>query len=229
MKEGIVLIDKPGGMTSHDVVSCVRRKFKMRRVGHAGTLDPMATGVLVVLLGKATKLFNRFVGLDKGYRATLEMGRKTDTADIEGKTLEQRSYGPITQKDLQDVFARFQGEILQTPPMVSAVKFKGQPLYKLARRGIEVEREPRTIRIDVLKLLDFSPPYVQFYIECSKGTYVRKLAEDIGEELGCGACISQIQRTRVGPFKLEDSVALDDLSEDHIRNFKGFHESYIRT
>jgi tRNA pseudouridine55 synthase len=228
MKEGIVLINKPGGMTSHDVVSCVRRKFKMRRVGHAGTLDPMATGVLVVLLGKATKLFNKFVGFDKGYRATLELGRKTDTADIEGKTIEQRRYEHITEKDLQEAFARFHGETQQTPPMVSAVKFKGQPLYKLARRGIEVDRESRTIRIDILELLDFSSPYVKFYIECSKGTYVRKLAEDIGEELGCGACISQIQRTRVGPFKLEDTVSLDALGENHIQDSKNIHESYIR-
>lgn len=228
MRDGIVVIDKPAGITSHDVVSCVRRKFKMRRVGHAGTLDPLATGVLVVLLGKATKLFNKFVGFDKGYAATLELGRKTDTADIEGKTLEEKEYRQITQDDIEKTFGLFRGEIRQTPPMVSAVKFKGQPLYKLARRGIEVERESRSVRIDVLKLVEFAPPYVRFYIECSKGTYVRKLAEDIGDQLGCGACISQIQRTQVGPFKLQDAVSLENLNETNILDYKFSYESSAR-
>ena len=218
--DGIVVINKPEGMTSHDVVSLVRKRFKMRQVGHAGTLDPLATGVLVVLLGKSTKLFDQFVRFDKAYNATLLLGVTTTTADIEGKILGERPFDKVTRRKIEEVFEQFVGEIKQIPPMVSAIKFKGQKLYQLARKGIQVERAPREIRINLLQLVDFSLPRVKFYLECSKGTYVRQLAEDVGVRLGCGACISQIERTRVGPFFLEAAVSLEDLNEGHIRNWQ---------
>jgi len=214
--QGIVLVNKPAGITSHDVVGFVRRTFKMRQVGHAGTLDPMATGVLVVLVGKATKLSDKFVAFDKTYRATLRLGLKTATADIMGKTMLERPYDGIDQEAVAKVFLQFTGEIEQKPPMVSAVKHKGERLYKIARQGIEVERPARKVRIDELRILQCRLPEVEFLMSCSKGTYVRQLAEDVGEVLGCGACISQIERTKVGPFDIKDAVELENLNEGHI-------------
>lgn len=215
--DGIVVVNKPTGITSHDVVDIVRRKLKMRRVGHAGTLDPLATGVLVILLGKSTSLFNKFAVYDKAYRATLVLGMKTKTADIQGQVIQQLPYEEVTQARFAETLRNFYGDIEQIPPMVSAVKFQGRRLYQLARQGIEVQREPRKIRIDRLELLSFAPPRVSFYLECSKGTYVRKLAEDVGDQLGCGACIAQIERTKVGPFTIEQSVTLEDLTEKSVR------------
>lgn len=220
MIDGIVVVNKPIGITSHDVVQLVRRKFRIQQVGHAGTLDPLATGVLVMLLGKSTKLFNQFVGLDKAYRATLILGKSTDSADILGKVIQESSCAHVTRSDVEEVFKRFVGEIEQVPPMVSAVKINGKKLYQLARKGIEVKRQSRKIRVDCLKLEEFHPPEVKFYLECSKGTYVRQLAEDVGKTLGCGACISQIERTRVGSFVIEEAVNIEDLNESHIRRWK---------
>lgn len=224
MLEGILLINKPMGLTSHDVVKQVRRKFKMQQVGHAGTLDPLATGVLVVLLGKSTKLFNQFVDMDKAYRATFILGTATDSADIQGKILQKLPYEHITRQQIEDILKKFAEEVTQVPPMVSAVKVNGKKLYQLARKGIAIERQARPIKIYALKLEEFNSPQVKFYLECSKGTYVRQLAEDIGKALGCGACISQIERTKVGLFKIEDSVNLEDIDERHIRNWKGQKE-----
>ncbi|MDE2027673.1 MAG: tRNA pseudouridine(55) synthase TruB [Candidatus Omnitrophica bacterium] len=214
--QGIVLVNKPAGLTSHDVVGFVRRTFKMRRVGHAGTLDPMATGVLVILLGNSTKLFDKFSSFDKTYRATLRLGLKTTTADITGDTLLERPCEAITEEQVRRTFVQFTGDIDQMPPMVSAVKHQGERLYKIARQGKQVERQARRVRIDELKVLKFSLPEVEFLMSCSKGTYVRQLAEDVGEVLGCGACISQIERTKVGPFDIKDAVTLEHLNEDHI-------------
>ena len=219
--EGIIVVNKPGGITSHDVVARVRKKFKMKRVGHAGTLDPLATGVLVVLLGKATKLFPKFVTFDKAYRATLILGTATTSADVEGDVIEKKPYDHIERKQVEDVFENFIGEIEQVPPMVSAVKVAGRKLYQLARKGIEIERKARQIRIDCLTIEEFNLPEVKFYLECSKGTYVRQLAEDAGKALGCGACISQIQRTKVGTFSIDEAVNIEDLNESHIRNWQG--------
>ncbi len=218
--QGIVLVNKPAGITSHDVVGFVRRTFKMRQVGHAGTLDPMATGVLVVLVGKATKLSDKFVAFDKTYRATLRLGLKTTTADIMGKTLQERPYEGIDEEAVRKVFVQFTGDIEQKPPMVSAVKYKGERLYKIARQGIEVERTARKVRIDELRILKCRMPDVEFLMSCSKGTYVRQLAEDVGEVLGCGACISQIERTKVGPFDIADAVTMENLNEGHILSWK---------
>ncbi len=220
MHEGIVIINKPEGVTSHDIVAKVRKRFNMKRVGHAGTLDPLATGILIILLGKATKLFNKFVGFDKAYRSTFILGTTTDSADTEGKVIKKLEYDKILQNQVEEVFSKFVGNIKQLPPMFSAVKFKGKKLYQLARKGIEVEREPRDIRINSLRLELFQPPEVKFYLECSKGTYVRQLADDIGKELGCGACISQIERTKVGPINIDDSINIEDLNESHIRDWK---------
>ncbi len=216
-RNGIVVVNKPAGITSHDVVNRVRRKFGMRRVGHAGTLDPLATGVLVILLGKATKLFKEFQDFDKAYRATLKLGTTTQTADILGKVIEQKSYEHISRDQILDVLERFIGETEQIPPMVSAVKVGGQRLYKLARQGIEVKREPRRITIRSLRLLAHKDNLVEFAVECSKGTYIRQLAEDVGRALGCGACITQIERTKVGPFLIEEAVDCDQLTENHVR------------
>ena len=214
--QGIVLVNKPAGITSHDVVGFVRRTFKMRRVGHAGTLDPMATGVLVILLGSSTKLFDKFVAFDKTYRATLRLGLKTTTADIMGQTLLERPYDGVDEAAIVKVFTQFTGDIEQKPPMVSAVKHQGERLYKIARQGLEVERTARKVRIDELRILQYQPPDVEFLMSCSKGTYVRQLAEDVGEVLGCGACISQIERTKVGPFDIKDTTDLENLNESHI-------------
>ncbi|HLD87697.1 MAG TPA: tRNA pseudouridine(55) synthase TruB [Candidatus Omnitrophota bacterium] len=219
--EGVIVVNKPPGITSHDVVGFIRRKFKMRRVGHAGTLDPLATGVLVMLLGKSTKLFDRFVAFDKSYRATLRLGTKTTTADIMGQVIEEKPFSGITRSRVEEVFRGFVGDIEQKPPMVSAVKHQGQRLYKIAREGKSVERVARKVRVDEVRLLSFALPEVEFFMACSKGTYVRQLAEDVGEVLGCGACISQIERTKVGPFDIKDAVKLEDLNEGHIRSWPG--------
>lgn len=219
--DGIIIVDKPTGMTSHDVVSRVRRRLNMRRVGHAGTLDPLATGVLIMLIGRSTKLFDRFVAFDKGYAATLRLGMQTTSADITGEIIDQKPFDHISRAEVEDVLRQFVGESEQMPPMVSAVKYKGERLYRLARKGIVVDRPARKIRIDVLNLVDYELPEVKFHMECSKGTYVRTLAEDVGAKLGCGACITQIERTRVGDFRLEDAVKLEDLNASHVRSWPG--------
>ncbi len=217
--EGIVVINKPQGVTSHDVVAMVRRRFNMKRVGHAGTLDPLATGVLIILLGPSTKLFDNFVAFDKAYEATLRLGLKTTSADITGTTVEQKSFEGITVEDVARVLKTFEGEIDQLPPMVSAVKHKGRRLYAIARQGVEVERVARRVRIDELRVIHNALPDVKFYMACSKGTYVRQLAQDVGDKLGCGACISQIERTKVGPFDLSQAVTIEELNESHIRRW----------
>ncbi len=217
---GILIIDKPSGMTSHDVVQKIRHKFHMRRVGHAGTLDPLATGILVLLLGKATKLSNRFLDCDKAYAATMRLGTVTDTADIEGEVLSTRPYDSVTPERLEDVMKNFRGEQDQLPPMYSAVRFKGKKLYELARQGIEVERQPRRVTIHQLRVESFSLPDVQFYMECSKGTYVRQLAADVGERLGCGACITQIRRVKSGSFVIQEALSLSDVNESHLRDWQ---------
>lgn len=218
--EGILVVNKPNGITSHDVVAKVRKKFKIKRVGHAGTLDPLATGVLIVLLGRSTKLFDQFVGFDKAYRATLILGQKTDTADTQGKVVAESSYAHVTKKQVEDVFKTFTGALEQLPPMYSAVKIKGKKLYELARQGIEVKREPRQVHVYRLELESMVGREVRFYLECSKGTYVRQLADDIGDVLGCGACISKIERTKVGSYSIDESVKIEELNESHIRSWK---------
>lgn len=214
---GILVINKPGGYTSHDIVAIMRRKLKMKRIGHAGTLDPMATGVLVLLVGQATKLSDQFISFDKAYRSTMRLGVKTVSADTTGDIISERDASHINEEVVVNALKNFVGEIDQVPPMVSAVKVNGERLYKLARQGKEVVREPRRVRIDELKLLSFRHPEAEFFMACSKGTYVRQLAEDVGEYLGCGACISQIERTKVGPFTLDQAVTMEEANESHLR------------
>ncbi|MBF0521653.1 MAG: tRNA pseudouridine(55) synthase TruB [Candidatus Omnitrophica bacterium] len=219
--DGIIVINKPQGFTSHDVVAKVRKKLNFKKIGHAGTLDPLATGVLVLLLGKSTKLFDAFVGYDKAYKATLILGTTTDSADTQGHILKTLPYESITVDQINAAFKKFQGALQQLPPMVSAVKHKGKKLYELARKGLKVERQPRDIIIHRLSIDEIQIPKVKFSLDCSKGTYVRQLAEDIGEALGCGACICQIERTKVGPFSLEQAVTLEEFNESHIRHWQG--------
>ena len=215
--DGIVIINKPQGLTSHDIVDIVRKKFRIRRVGHAGSLDPLATGVLIILIGKATRLFRVFENLDKEYMATLTLGVITDTSDSQGKILETFSIEGVSEVQFKELLNQFTGRIQQIPPMFSALKYKGRRLYQLARRGLTVPRQPRQVEIFQIELLRFDPPLVDLRIACSKGTYIRKLCEDIGKQLGCGAFQSKLNRIRIGPFKIEDAVSLDNLNEAHIR------------
>jgi len=209
--DGVLLVDKPKTWTSHDVVAKVRGHFRFKKVGHCGTLDPMATGLLVLVLGRATRLSERLMGDDKAYEGALLLGTTTDTGDCDGQPLETRPVPPLTAEQLLAAMAKFKGDIYQTPPMVSAIKHEGKPLYKLARKGIEVEREPRLIHIYDFRLLKFAPPRVEFRLACSKGTYVRTLAADIGKALGCGAHLAELRRTASGRFKIEDAHPLDEI------------------
>jgi len=219
MKDGILVVNKPQGMTSHDVVDFVRKKLKVRRVGHAGTLDPIATGVLLILVGRCTKLFNLFLYFDKEYLATLTLGERTTSGDRQGRVIETRDYTHITEDAVRQVFHSYTGEISQTPPMVSALKYKGKRLYSLAHCGMEVIRKPRTLTIKELRLLEFNLPYIKFYLKCSKGTYVRQLAEDIAKDLNCVGYISQIQRQSIGPFNIAQAVSLSQIDEICLRPY----------
>ena len=220
MSNGILVINKPLGLTSHDVVAFVRRRLNIRKVGHAGTLDPQATGVLVLLLGTCTKFFGQFLGLDKEYEAVMVLGKRTSTADLSGAVLEERDYGHVTLEMVNRALSAYRGQIRQVPPMVSAVKYKGTRLYALARQGKTVERSPRTVTIKELRILDFSPPHIRLYLKCSRGTYVRQLAEDIARDAGCVGCISEIQRLSIGPYHVRDSLGLEDVSFEKILPFK---------
>lgn len=209
---GILLVDKPQGMTSHDVIDRLRQHFGWSKVGHAGTLDPLATGVLIVLVGAATKTQRHFLNDDKAYRFTLQFGLETTTQDIDGEVLCEAERVDVTEADLLGALEPFRGDIEQLPPMVSAIKHKGKPLYSYARKGIEVEREPRAVTIHQLKLVRFEGIVAEFEVICSKGTYVRTLAHDIGQSLGVGACVTALRRTGSGPFGEDGLVALETLS-----------------
>ncbi len=214
---GIILVDKPKGITSHDVVDVVRKRLQTKKVGHAGTLDPLAEGLLIILVGKCTKLFSKFANFDKEYLGVLKLGEVTTTGDSQGEVTGRQEYREISQEKIKEIFSSFLGEIEQVPPMVSAVRVKGKRLYDLARRGIVVERSPRKINILSLEVLKIDLPLIEFRVHCSKGTYVRKLAEDIGEKLGCGAHMVKILRLSIGPFNLNKAVALDEVNESHLQ------------
>jgi len=216
---GIIVVDKPSGITSFDVVRKIRSKLKIKKVGHSGTLDPLATGLLVILLGQDTKLFSKFSTFDKSYRATLELGITTSTGDCLGEVIEKHKIDNITTADIEKVFKDFTGDIIQIPPMFSALKYHGKKLYELARQGLEVPRKERTVRIYDLKICELRMPYVDFYVSCSKGTYIRTLAQDIGRRVGCGACIINIRRTSLGPFDISDAIKIDKINESHIRHW----------
>jgi tRNA pseudouridine55 synthase len=207
--EGVLLIDKPAGMTSHDVVDRVRHVLQMKRIGHAGTLDPMATGLLIILVGKATKLSQYLMSLDKEYEGTVRLGITTKTHDAEGEVAATRPVPALTEADLRAAMATFVGDQYQLPPMFSAKKQDGVPLYKLARKGKEVEREPRFIRVSSFELTRFALPDFDIRLRCSKGTYVRTLAHDLGEKLGCGAHLAALRRTATDRFHVAQAVPLD--------------------
>lgn len=211
---GILLIDKPQDWTSHDVVNCIRGRFRLKKVGHCGTLDPLATGLLVIVIGKATKLAETYAGEDKTYQATLRLGITTDSQDTTGKVLSEQSFTEITPEQVRSICESFIGEQLQIPPMVSAIKKHGQPLYKLARKGQEIVREPRPITIKGLTITRIEIPEVDLTVHCSKGTYIRTLCADIGDKLGCGGCMSALRRCQSGAFRLnEKTLTMDQIKE----------------
>jgi tRNA pseudouridine55 synthase len=212
----VLVIDKPRGLTSHDVVARVRRVLRVKKVGHAGTLDPSATGVLIVLVGRATRLAQFFVDLDKQYRGRVVLGASTDTQDASGKVLETADPFGVTPAQIEDAFGAFEGDIEQVPPMVSALKRNGTPLYVLARRGEVVERKPRKVTIRDMRVLSIELPEVEFEMTCSKGTYVRTVAADIGERLGCGAHLGTLTRSAVGPYAVGDAIPLDALRREDV-------------
>ena len=208
---GILLLDKPQGITSNGALQQVKRLFGAQKAGHTGSLDPIATGVLPICFGEATKFSRFLLEADKRYLATFKLGISTATGDSEGEIIETRPVVGRSRKDLEAVLADYIGEIEQIPSMFSAIKQNGQPLYKLARQGIEVERKARKVRIASMRLVEFSEDELVLNIECSKGTYVRSLAEDIGEDLGCGAHVSVLRRLRAGPFDIDASFTLPEL------------------
>lgn len=211
--EGILLVDKPQGITSHDVVDRVRRIFRMKRVGHAGTLDPMATGLMIILVGKATKVSQFMMSMDKEYTATMKLGEETDSQDADGEVLVTKQVPELTEEAVRAEMKNFLGDQYQTPPMFSAKKVNGQPLYKLARKGKTVAREPRVIHISKFELTDFSLPEVSFIVGCSKGAYIRTIAHDLGQKIGCGAHLNVLRRTGIGKFRIEKADTLDVLKE----------------
>ena len=209
--DGAILIDKPAGPTSHDVVDAIRRRFGIKKVGHCGTLDPNATGLLIIVLGRGTKLSEKLMGDDKVYEGVIKFGEATDSYDADGEITETKPIPPLTLDRLNEVAAAFVGDLMQTPPMVSAVKKEGVPLYKLARKGLEVAREPRLVHIYNFRFTNYEPPLGQFRIGCTKGTYVRSLAHELGQKLGCGAHLASLRRTASGKFDVTGSTSLAEV------------------
>jgi tRNA pseudouridine55 synthase len=214
MISGVLNVDKPQGWTSHDVVARVRQIANQRRVGHTGTLDPMARGVLLICLGRATRIAEYLTDTHKRYCATIRFGIETDTWDAEGTVVSERAAGAVTRSAVEAALPHFRGAIQQVPPMYSALKYQGQPLHRLARRGTTVERPARHIIIHRLDIVSWEPPDLGLMIECSKGTYIRSLAHDLGQMLGVGAHLVELVRTAVGPFALPDAVSLETLAAE---------------
>lgn len=215
--DGILLVDKPQGFTSHDIVDFIRKRYKIKRVGHGGALDPQATGVLVILLGRATRFFSSIIELEKEYLGTFYLGKSTDTGDGMGNViLEERDEEKIRKikpEEIEKAFFNLTGEIYLTPPMFSALRYKGKRLYELARKGKTVERLPRLVKIHLFKLLKFAPPFVDFHILCSRGTYIRSLCEELMKELKIPLYLHSLRRLRCGNFFLEDSLSIDSLKK----------------
>jgi len=209
--EGVLLVDKPQGLTSHDVVYRLRRKLSMKKIGHAGTLDPMATGLLIMLIGKATRISQYLMSVDKVYEGEATLGVVTDSQDAEGEMMETRPVPEFTEVQVREVMKGFLGDQYQTPPMHSAIKVDGVKLYHLARKGEEVAREPRFIRVSAFNLLSFALPKLTFDLHCTKGTYVRTIAHDLGQKLGCGAHLSALRRTGSGKFTIGQCLTLDEI------------------
>ncbi|MCE5199927.1 MAG: tRNA pseudouridine(55) synthase TruB [Armatimonadota bacterium] len=217
--DGVVNVHKPLGPTSHDIIYTMRRIFGQKKIGHAGTLDPMATGVLVVCLGKGTRIVEYLMGAPKEYRAKMILGQSTDTEDSTGVVLRETDASAVTKEAFEEATRAFIGEIDQIPPMVSAIKLDGKPLYKLAREGKSVERQARRVTVQSIDVLDFVPGVcaeAEIMVRCSSGTYIRTLCSDIGDRLGCGANMSMLQRTRVGRFSIEDAATPEQLEQARI-------------
>lgn len=209
--DGAVLIDKPAGPTSHDVVDAVRRQFGLKKVGHCGTLDPAATGLLILVLGRGTKLSEKLMSDDKVYEGSAKFGETTDSYDADGELVASLPVPPMTLEELNQAAAAFQGDQMQLPPMVSAVKIKGVPLYKLARRGVEVERKPRLIHVYSFRFTSYAEPLGWFRVACTKGTYVRALVHELGRKTGPGAHLASLRRVRSGKFEVKDAIPFEDL------------------
>jgi tRNA pseudouridine55 synthase len=207
--DGAVLVDKPCGPTSHDVVDAIRRRFGIRKVGHCGTLDPNATGLLIIVLGRGTKLSERLMSADKAYEGTVKFGETTHSYDADGELVASLPVPPLDLDQLNADAAAFVGDLMQMPPMVSAVKKDGVPLYKLARKGMEVERKERLVHIYSFQFTRYEEPIGTFRIACTKGTYVRSIAHDLGQKLGCGAHLQTLRRTESGRFRVEGAIPLD--------------------
>jgi len=209
--DGVLLVDKGSAMTSHDVVAVARRTLDMKKIGHCGTLDPMATGLLILVLGRGTKIQDLLMSEEKEYVGTIRLGETTSTQDKDGEVIETREVPELTRERIEEVFARYTGEFEQIPPMVSAIKQNGVPLYKLARRGQEVPREPRLVQVFSSEILGVHLPEIEFRVRCSKGFYVRTYAHEIGNDLGCGAHLSALRRTRSGRFAVDGAITFDEL------------------
>jgi len=208
---GVLLVDKGQHMTSHDVVAVARRTLNTKKIGHCGTLDPMATGLLILVIGKATKIQDLLMSEDKEYTGSLELGKTTNTQDAEGVVETENEVPDFTEEQVREAFDKFKGDFYQTPPMVSAIKKDGVPLYKLARQGKEVKRDPRFVHVFSYRIDGIELPVVEFTVKCSKGFYVRTYCHDIGQNLGCGAHMKSLRRTRSGKFDLERSVTFEQL------------------
>jgi tRNA pseudouridine55 synthase len=209
--DGVLLVDKAAGMTSHDVVALVRRQLQIKKVGHCGTLDPIATGLLILTLGRGTKIQDLLMSEDKEYQGTLSLGKTTDTQDRAGEVIEERPVPPLSETMVRAAFEKFRGDFYQMPPMVSAIKQGGVPLYKLARQGKTVAREPRLVHVYRYQVDRIEAPEIDFNVLCSKGFYVRTYAHDIGDELGCGAHLKELRRIRSGRFDLQRAVTVEEI------------------
>jgi tRNA pseudouridine55 synthase len=210
--DGVLLVDKARGMTSHDVVALVRRRLEFKKVGHCGTLDPLATGLLIIVLGRGTKISDLLMAEDKEYAGTMRLGIITASQDADGEVLESRPVPDFTPEQIESAFARYDGDFYQMPPMVSAIKKDGVPLYKLARQGKTVEREPRFVHVFAHEIQAIRPAEIDFRVVCTKGFYVRTYAHDIGMDLGCGAHLKDLRRTKSGRFNLDRSITVDEIS-----------------
>jgi tRNA pseudouridine55 synthase len=209
--DGAILIDKPAGPTSHDVVDAIRRHFNIKKVGHCGTLDPNATGLLIIVLGRGTKLSEKLMSDDKVYEGTIKFGETTSSYDADGDLVSSLPVPPLTVEQLNEAAAEFIGDQMQTPPMVSAVKKGGVPLYKLARKGVEVEREPRLIHIYNFRFSAYQEPIGRFRLACTKGTYVRSIAHELGQKLGCGAHLDTLRRATSGKFDAAQAIQFEEV------------------
>ena len=207
-QDNIFCIDKPAGITSFGVVKIVRRFTGIRKVGHAGTLDPFATGLLIVCTGKATKKTEQFMDMPKEYETVFVLGKRTDTYDIAGEVIDSSPVPSLTEADILDSCGQFQGEIQQVPPMYSAKKHGGVPLYKLARKGITIDVSAKTISIYNIKIISYQSPRISLRVQCGRGTYIRSLANDLGNVLGCGAYVESLRRTKIGQYAISEAMSL---------------------